>query len=140
MQWGVNTTNRSIKSKIVFANMCILNTGWRKCLNICFEIWTMYLQFSVCQLICLSIDNFWIWILDTLLKHVFSEKYFTEKHEWVDVDDSCSVGTVGITDYAQVCSHVLKRYSMTPLYEEGNLDLPVSICLKIFNFVTKVEK
>lgn len=37
-----------------------------------------------------------------LLKYV-AEKYFTEKHEWVDVVDGTSKGTVGITDYAQVC-------------------------------------
>jgi len=32
----------------------------------------------------------------------FSEKYFTEKHEWIDVADGGNEGTVGITDYAQV--------------------------------------
>ncbi|XP_060557779.1 glycine cleavage system H protein-like [Ruditapes philippinarum] len=29
------------------------------------------------------------------------KKYFTEKHEWIDVDDGNTQGTVGITDYAQ---------------------------------------
>jgi glycine cleavage system H lipoate-binding protein len=33
---------------------------------------------------------------------MISEKYFTEKHEWIDVDDGNTQGTVGITDYAQV--------------------------------------
>ena len=31
---------------------------------------------------------------------LISAKYFTEKHEWVDVEGD--VGTVGISDYAQV--------------------------------------
>ncbi|XP_045193265.2 glycine cleavage system H protein, mitochondrial-like [Mercenaria mercenaria] len=29
------------------------------------------------------------------------QKYFTEKHEWVDVPEGSTQGTVGITDYAQ---------------------------------------
>ena len=31
-----------------------------------------------------------------------SEKYFTDKHEWVDIPEGQDIGTVGITDYAQV--------------------------------------
>jgi glycine cleavage system H lipoate-binding protein len=39
------------------------------------------------------------------LFYVFVERYFTEKHEWVDVDNS--TGKVGITDYAQVIGFVV---------------------------------
>jgi len=39
------------------------------------------------------------------LFYVFVERYFTEKHEWVDVDNS--MGKIGITDYAQVIVFVV---------------------------------
>ncbi|KAL4235238.1 hypothetical protein ACF0H5_006876 [Mactra antiquata] len=35
------------------------------------------------------------------ITRTFCQKYFTEKHEWVDVPEGSNVGTVGITDYAQ---------------------------------------
>ena len=35
-----------------------------------------------------------------------SDVKFRDKHEWIKVDGSR--GTVGITDYAQVCSNILK--------------------------------
>ena len=31
---------------------------------------------------------------------IFSVKYFTEKHEWVEVNGD--IGTIGISDFAQV--------------------------------------
>lgn len=39
---------------------------------------------------------------NSLYNCCFAEKYFTEKHEWIDVPDGTEEGTVGITDYAQV--------------------------------------
>lgn len=37
-------------------------------------------------------------VLDTVF--IFSVKYFTEKHEWVEVNGE--VGTIGISEFAQV--------------------------------------
>ena len=39
---------------------------------------------------------------------VVSDKKYTEKHEWVDV--SGNVGTIGITNYAQVSSNCIYIY------------------------------
>lgn len=36
---------------------------------------------------------------------VISERLFTQKHEWVQIDGK--IGTVGISDYAQVSSVVI---------------------------------
>ena len=33
------------------------------------------------------------------------QRYFTREHEWVDINIEGNVGTIGITDHAQVCFH-----------------------------------
>lgn len=38
--------------------------------------------------------------MNIYLKLLFLDRYYTEKHEWIDVKDN--IGTIGISDYAQV--------------------------------------
>jgi len=39
-------------------------------------------------------------IMNIYRKPLFLDRYYTEKHEWIDVKDN--IGTIGISDYAQV--------------------------------------
>lgn len=39
-------------------------------------------------------------IINVNLNLLFLDRYYTEKHEWIDVKDN--IGTIGISDYAQV--------------------------------------
>jgi len=38
--------------------------------------------------------------VNVYLKLKFLDRYYTDKHEWIDVKDN--IGTIGISDYAQV--------------------------------------
>ena len=58
----------------------------------------------------------------------FSEKYYTTDHEYIDVPEGQDIGTVGITDYAQVSVFFMLKSNEHEVYQVQNLFVTLVTC------------